>query len=445
MADIEFDPQDLQEDVGESPIDEEREVQKAGPDKERPGGALGRARERSVESLRGLGRSVAGVGSRLKHTPVAERLNAAVDTRRVIRKAADAQRRQNHAMAYRLLEPVARDRPDDPQVIVAFWSAARACERADEAAPALVRTLRELTIAGKPERAAKLWCELHEVSPATLLDPGSLVRIVPALKESSSPDAVVAALRDAVDEGNTGLSPGIAVRVAEMALEPDPATALRAARFALASPDLHEARREYLEGLVAEGQRAEGGPTEDDRAEGKQAEDERAEDKARVVRLGAPAVAADPEDVAAAVVDRVAPATQFRAMKVTEAMPIGFTDTVVSLQVEGGRRGGVSYEKIEAVAVGAVADVVIVDLVLNWSHDGDEVLRIVRLKSDGFDPRMILEASDAHVDPLAGFLMELMARTQATPLPDPESALGLDVRAYDSLQVYEREVLQVDS
>ncbi len=428
MADIELDTEDAQED-GKSPL--KSEGKHAGLLKGWLGGAFGKARERSKESLRDLSRTVAAVGDRIKSTPAAERLNAAVDARRVIRKAADAQRRQNHPMAYRLLEPLARERPDDPQVVVAFWGAARACNRADEAAPALAHTLRVLTSAGKLERAAELWRELHEIAPETLLDPGSLARIMPALQESCPPELVVAALRDAVDPRNTGLSPGIAVRIAEIALEPDPPTALRAARFALASPDLHESRRKYLEGMVARGERAgdEAQPLRTTRVEGTEA----------------PADPGHPQGTLAAVIDHVAPATRFRAVKVTEAMPIGFQDAAIVLQIEGGRRASVAYEQIEAVAVATIADFVAIDLVLNWSHDGDEVLRLVRLKSNGFDPRMVFEASGVHADPLAAFLTELMARSEATPLPDPESALGLNIRAYASMALYQREVLRVES
>lgn len=417
MADIEFDAEDLPQDPSEG------DGEGSGPLKGRLGSALGKARERSQESLRDLGRTVSALGDRLKRTPAAERLNAAVDARLVVRKAADAQRRGNDAMAYRLLEPLARERPDDVQVVVAFFATARACARADEAAPALVHIVRALASAGKTERAAELWYELHECAPETLLDPGSLVRIVPALQEGSHPEAIVAALRDAVDSRNHGLSPGIAVRVAEMALEPDPPTALRAARVALAAPGLHDARRLYLESIVTEGERAGPGP--------------------RALAAEVPAKAENAERAVAEVIEGEVPATRFRSVKLTEAMPIGFREQSLAVQVEGGRRVGVSYEQIEAISVAGVADRVVIDLVLNWRSEGDEVLRLVRFQSDGFDPRMVIETSDGHEDPLASFLMELMGRSEAMPLPDPESALGLNVRAFDNMALYEREVLQV--
>ena len=188
----------------------------------------------------------------MKNTDAAERLSAAVETRRAIRKAADAQRRGNNAMAYRLLEPEVRAAPDDARVVAAFWGAALACERAEDAVPAMRQVIRKLAVGGKAERAAELWRELRGGAPAALLDPGTLVRIVPALEADGTPDQVIAALRETVDSRNSGLSPGLAVRVAELARELDPPTALCAARRALASSDLDVAKRARVEALASE-------------------------------------------------------------------------------------------------------------------------------------------------------------------------------------------------
>ena len=51
---------------------------------------------------------------------------------------------------------------------------------------------------------------------------------------------------------NTPLTPGQAMRAIDMARGLDPQSALRAARMALESGDLHEAKRAKLEALVAE-------------------------------------------------------------------------------------------------------------------------------------------------------------------------------------------------
>jgi hypothetical protein len=448
--------------------------------------ALGLVREQGAASLRGVRRSAAEATDRLKSTQAAERLGAAVETRRVIKKAADAQRRGNHPMAYRLLESEVRENPDDARVVTAFWSAALACERAEEAVPALLRIIRKLASTGEPERAAELWLELREASPSALVDPSSLVRMVPALEADGRAEQVALALREAMDPRNdSGLSPGLAVRIAEMARSIDPPTALAAARRALTSPDLHEAKRTRLEDLVAELEKAksadiprEADAAADARAKAGDAADlpvradaataaspaapaETNPEAPAETPLEAPAAAPDPPAetlVTAEVTERAVddalealdPTTRFGDIKVTEAMPTKLREEAVGLQLLAGRKVGIEYTKIEAVAVAEVrglADhpVVVIDLVLNWDEQGDSTLRVARLRSDGFDPRMVIAAPDDRDEALRAFLSELVARSGAVPLPDSDGALGANRRAFDDPEAYQREVLLVAS
>ena len=506
--------------------------------------ALGAVREQGAASLRGVRRSAAGATDRLKSTPAGERLSAAVETRRVVRKATEAQRRGNHPMAYRLLEPEVRENPDDARLVTAFWSAALACERVEDAVPALLRIIRKLASTGEPERAAELWLELRDAAPSALVDPSSLVRMVPALEADGRSEQVTQALREAVDPRNdSGLSPGLAGRIAEMAHQTDPPTALTAARRALTSPDLHETKRARLRSLVAELEKAGGNaaaeapaeepaeapaappeeraeaaaamaeehaeapaapPEERAEAPAVQAEEpaealaapaeERAEAPAAPPeeRAEAPAVpaeepaedlaeapAAPPEERAEApavpaattadaevtkravddaevtnravddALEALAPTARFSDIKVMEAMPTKLREEAVALQLLAGRKVGIDYAKIEAVAVAEVrglADypVVVIDLVLNWGDLGDSTLRVARLRSDGFDPRMVTAAPTDRAEALRSFLSELLARSNAVPLPDPDSALGLNVRAFDDLEAYQHEVLRVE-
>jgi hypothetical protein len=85
----------------------------------------------------------------------------------------------------------------------------------------------------------------------------------------------------------------------------------------------------------------------------------------------------------------------------------------------------------------------VIDLVLNWSAQDDAALRVVRFQSDGFDPRMVIDAPADPTDALRGFLAELLERSNAVPLPDPDAALGVRVRSFDDLAGYESGVLQI--
>jgi tetratricopeptide (TPR) repeat protein len=394
--------------------------------------ALGVVRRQGEVSLRGVHRSAADAADRLKHTQTAERLGAKVESWRIVKKAADAQQRGNHAMAYRLLEPEVRDNPDDPRVVAAFWSAALACDRAEDAVPAMVRVIRKLAGGDESKRAAELWIDLRSVSDTTLLDPTSLVRIAQALEADGASDQAIAALREAVDLRNaSGLSPGLAVRIAEMSRDLDPRSALRAARSALASPDLHESKRARLEAMVVTLEHEEAEEAESDVS---------------------PPAESSGEDATVRAVDAaleaLAPTARFSDIKITEAMPTGLLDEAIGLQVLGGRKVRVEYGKIEAVSVAeiwglALHPVVVIDLLLNWSEGSDPTLRVVRLRSDGFDPRMVIAAPPDEDEALRSFLSELLGRSNAAPLPDPDSALGVKVRAFNELELYQREVLQV--
>jgi hypothetical protein len=413
--------------------------------------ALGVVREQGAASLRGVRRSAAEATDRLKSTQAAERLGAAVETRRVIKKATDAQRRGNHPMAYRLLESEVRENPDDARVVAAFWSAAQACERAEDAIPALLRIIRKLASTGEPERAAELWLELREVSASALVDPSSLVRMVPALEADGRLERVTLALREAMDPRNdSGLSPGLAVRIAEMARPIDPPTALTAARRALTSTDLHEAKRARLQDLIAELEKgradeAPGAPPEAPAERPPEAPAAAPEPPAET-----PAIAEVIERAVDDVLEELAPTQRFDDIKVTEAMPTKLREEAVGLQLLAGRKVAIEYAKIEAVAVAEVrglADhpVVVIDLVLNWGEQGDSTLRVVRLRSDGFDPRMVIAAPDDPDEALRSFLSELLARSGAVPLPDSDGARGANLRAFDDLEAYQREILLVAS
>ena len=126
------------------------------------------------------------------------------------------------------------------------------------------------------------------------------------------------------------------------------------------------------------------------------------------------------------------------------AMPTRLGEDALELLLPGGRESRVGWREIQALAVAEVAGlgpepVTVIDCVLNWRQRSKETLRVVRLRLDRFEPKCLVE--DAGEDPLETFLAELLERTHAVPLPDPESALGLRRASFDSLEAYERAVL----
>jgi membrane associated rhomboid family serine protease len=150
-----------------------------------------------------------------------------------------------------LAEEVERS-PEDVDAVLAFWDVAGCVQRAAAAAPAIAGLIKRQASQGELEAAQLQWLELVNLVPTQLVDPGTLLRLLPLLREQGDEERVLLALRQAVDPSNPGLSAGMAMRVIDEVGDTDPPTTLRAAHVALGNPDLHEAKREKLQAMVAE-------------------------------------------------------------------------------------------------------------------------------------------------------------------------------------------------
>jgi len=84
----------------------------------------------------------------------------------------------------------------------------------------------------------------------------------------------------------------------------------------------------------------------------------------------------------------------------------------------------------------------VVDLLLNHSEIGEGPLRLVRLRSDRFDPRRLAAGTSA-LDAFRTFLNLLATNTNAALLPDPESFRGGAFAKFADLESWQHEVLKV--
>ncbi len=399
------------------------------------GVAGGRSRaEALAERVRGsLSALVARAGAgadRLKQT--------SEDLRRphLLRQALAARGRGNLEAAFWLLREELALRPHDERSVLAFWDVAAACGHAGEAAEPMARFVQRHAAAGEKDVAADCWIALVREVPEAVVDAASLARILPELKarmeragdEKAREEASVwllRALRQSVDPRGGVLTPGLALRLFEEARSIDPETAQRAAQVALGSPDLHEAKRARIEELLAGLER------------GAHSEEKPAPTRAVGGEL---AICHDPARP-------VAEAHARELVRVTEAAPVEVADqALVVRELASERRARLDYRVIEAVAVTQVAGlaaepVLIIDLVLKRSRADQRARHLLRMRADAFDPAQLAPGRADAGEALRSFLAELLERTHAVPLPDPDSALGLRPRFFPSLQDYEREVL----
>jgi len=168
-------------------------------------------------------------------------------------------------------------------------------------------------------------------------------------------------------------------------------------------------------------------------------------DTAGVGRPLAPAVAASPETDEAfnGVGDS-------RQLKLVSARLVSLEDAGLAIEVEDRGKIALAYEKIDALAVAAVRDldtkpVLVIDLVLNWMSLRQESLRVIRLRSDQFDPRKLVAGSSSATEALRQLIGAILQASDATPLPDVDAANGKPFVEFATLTAYEQQVLMVDS
>lgn len=136
-----------------------------------------------------------------------------------------------------------------------------------------------------------------------------------------------------------------------------------------------------------------------------------------------------------------------RALKRMEAIPLALNDEALVVDVGARGKATLGLERIDAVAVAGVRGlkskpVVVIDLLTNWLADDGQPLKVVRLRSDRFDPRKLVAEAETGAEALRRFLADLLERSAALPMPDARSATGTPFQMYDGLEAYEAEVLR---
>jgi len=83
-----------------------------------------------------------------------------------------------------------------------------------------------------------------------------------------------------------------------------------------------------------------------------------------------------------------------------------------------------------------------VDLLLDSPWGDRAELRVIRMTSETFDPRQLVDGDDG-MSAFQKFLDQLFNVSEAVPLPDPEAARGRPFKSFPTIDEYEREVLGI--
>jgi membrane associated rhomboid family serine protease len=191
-----------------------------------------------------------GIEARMEST-IESKITSTVVHNPTIEQALHAAAAGNGDEAVTMLAEEARRDPNDAELGLAFWGLATDHERAAEAAPALVRVIRDELRRGESELALTHWTELTQRVPAVEASPDLLVRLAQLLQREGRTAEAAAALRRAMLGGGSTMPPALALRIARLAGSLDAHIALGAARLALAHPDVQEPERAQAEQLLA--------------------------------------------------------------------------------------------------------------------------------------------------------------------------------------------------
>jgi membrane associated rhomboid family serine protease len=379
--------------------------------------------------------------------------------------------------SYTLLSNRLREDPNDREAALALWDVASDLGKPAAAAGALLGVIRDEIKRGANQQAMDHWLELADAGLERDAEAALAIRIATLLAGADRRGAAAHALQHALAraEGKSGAA--VASRVARAASEIDPETAAEAAWRALGSVELTLEERQSLEGVLAEvlprnaqaaeraarrpalakpapkrpePQRVAAAPVVNPEAELLEFVDPDAEAS---VKPAAPARSEERRAVAAAEITKpeaIEIETASRTLEAIFAVPTEFDAEGVFITASNGAKKRVRYERIAAISVVAVSNlgpkpVILVDLILNWMSLADEPLRIIRLRGDRFDPRALVPDQSSPVDALRAIIARLLKESNATPLPDLQSAKGLPFAGCDDLATYHRDVLMVDS
>ena len=138
-----------------------------------------------------------------------------------------------------------------------------------------------------------------------------------------------------------------------------------------------------------------------------------------------------------------------RELRVVRAQPSELVEDGLVIEIEGGDKRKIGFDRVDAVSVVAVDGlgpkfVIVVDLVLNWMSEPSEPLKVIRMRGDRFNPRQFSPDHDSPLDAMRSFTVRLLDLSDAMALPDTRSVRGTPFASFADLASYHRTVFSVE-
>jgi len=282
--------------------------------------------------------------------------------------------------------------------------------------PHMLSAIRRAARRGDDEFVTIHWLEVLDSGCAVDVDPGLGARIAEMLRNESRLDPATATLELAAGSVDESTPTGVLLRLARLAIDLGSELAPALASTALSHPDLPPEAREELEPVAALA-----GPVPVVGSTSDGSEPSAAEDSA-----------GDEPVVHSVVAKRV--------------VPRRLDGQTLEVEVDG-KKHGIDLATVQVIAVCGIAraaqkPVVLVDLLLDSPWGDRPKLRVIRMTSDTFDPRLLVGGDDG-MQAFQAWLNRLFEISEAVPLPDPDSARGKPFRSFSTIEAYEKEVLGI--
>jgi len=382
--------------------------------------------------------------------------------------------------AFELLSTLLQGNPEHRAALLAMWEVGLVLGRPAEASSAMLQVIRDEVRRGVPS-AVDHWLDLTSNGLHGGAEPALLIHVALMLCEADRRTEALSALERALEISANTDSPELAARVARASRSLDRGFTEAAAWCALGSVELSFKDRQNLETLLADLYR-EAPPSHSEDAAPDGAVDA-ASPRAALDRLGSDARAVDPllqwEDPelrgemglpreepltpvdargesgsTAESVASIRPAPidleiSSRELRVVRAQPSELVEDGLVIEIEGGEKRKIGFDRVDAVSVVAVDGlgpkfVIVVDLILNWMSESSEPLKVIRMRGDRFDPRQFSPGHDSPLDAMRSFTVRLLELSGAMALPDTRSVRGTPFASFSDLAGYHRTVFSVE-
>lgn len=441
----------------------------------------------------------AGTAGLLRHFKVEERVfqpkigvKLGDEANPVIEQAQELRQQGRLEEAWDLLSAAARERPNNFEANLGLWDVGVQLGRQPQAAAAFLRCIRQELRQGEHDLGLYHWLELQENVPDVETDLDLRIRLAEAMLEQQRDEEAAELL--AHEQLDPAVPMGIKVRLARVAARAASASAPAICEPLLASPDLPDPIRQELtelygrakaflrsprapappppgSGVVAAGAAAlgiaasatppppgappagvapAGSPTAGATTSYLQsAPPPGAGTAPPPPPPGVPAAAgtpASPPEDDNAPIPLIEETQGNRSLKVIPAVPRTLTGDKITVEVARQGNRTLPLNRIQAVAVakideGFAAAYVLIDLLVDSLWGNRPEVRTVRLRSTDFDARTLIPSEGDPQQALAVLIDNLLAISDAYPMPDPDAVRGRPFHSFVSVPEYEAKVI----